>query len=178
VFWVFFAIITTYGAETHPIAHKYLTHGTVLELIWTVTPALILMFVAFPSFRLLYLMDYPIYGVNNNNNNILLYSFVMPVTKLTPIKIKIKTTMILTQKVIQHLSKKWMNHFKLNKNIQITQSFSLLGFILSQLNLNVDDTASHLTQISYGFFFIEFGCFNLFSKCSRFYDNIHLNSKR
>jgi len=92
VFWVFFALITTYGSETHPIAHKYLTHGTVLELIWTITPALILMFVAFPSFRLLYLMDYPIYGVNNNNNNnnnnILLYSFVMPVTKLTPIKTK------------------------------------------------------------------------------------------
>jgi cytochrome c oxidase subunit 2 len=59
VFWVFFAIITTYGSETHPIAHKYLTHGTVLELIWTISPALILMFVAFPSFRLLYLMDKP-----------------------------------------------------------------------------------------------------------------------
>ena len=57
VFWVFFSIISTYGSEYHPIAHKYLTHGTVLELIWTITPALILMFVAFPSFRLLYLMD-------------------------------------------------------------------------------------------------------------------------
>jgi len=57
VFWVFFSLISTYGSENHPIAHKYLTHGTVLELIWTITPALILMFVAFPSFRLLYLMD-------------------------------------------------------------------------------------------------------------------------
>lgn len=64
MFWVFFAIITTYGSETHPIAHKYLTHGTVLELIWTISPALILMFVAFPSFRLLYLMDKP--GLNHD----------------------------------------------------------------------------------------------------------------
>ena len=57
VFWVFFSLIYTFGAENHPIAHKYLTHGTVLELIWTITPALILMLVAFPSFRLLYFMD-------------------------------------------------------------------------------------------------------------------------
>jgi cytochrome c oxidase subunit 2 len=57
VFLVFYSIINTYGSHKHPIAHKYLTHGTVLELIWTITPALILIVVAFPSFRLLYLMD-------------------------------------------------------------------------------------------------------------------------
>lgn len=32
---------------------------TVLELIWTITPAIILIAIAFPSFRLLYLMDSP-----------------------------------------------------------------------------------------------------------------------
>jgi cytochrome c oxidase subunit 2 len=64
VFWVFFSLIYSYSSQNHPIAHKYLTHGTVLELIWTITPALILIVVAFPSFRLLYLMDYPIHGVN------------------------------------------------------------------------------------------------------------------
>jgi len=57
VFWVFFSLIYYYESKNHPKAHKNLTHGTVLELIWTITPALILMFVAFPSFRLLYLMD-------------------------------------------------------------------------------------------------------------------------
>jgi len=57
VFFVFFSLIYSYDSKNHPIAHKYLTHGTVLELIWTVTPALILIVVAFPSFRLLYLMD-------------------------------------------------------------------------------------------------------------------------
>jgi cytochrome c oxidase subunit 2 len=46
-----------YNTNKSPIAHKYLTHGTVLELIWTVTPALILIAIAFPSFRLLYLLD-------------------------------------------------------------------------------------------------------------------------
>jgi heme/copper-type cytochrome/quinol oxidase subunit 2 len=39
------------------ISHKYLNHGTLIELIWTITPAIILILIAFPSFKLLYLMD-------------------------------------------------------------------------------------------------------------------------
>ena len=34
-----------------------ITHGTVLEIIWTIIPALILVSIAFPSFSLLYSMD-------------------------------------------------------------------------------------------------------------------------
>jgi cytochrome c oxidase subunit 2 len=33
------------------------THGTLLEMIWTISPALILIAIAFPSLRLLYLID-------------------------------------------------------------------------------------------------------------------------
>jgi hypothetical protein len=44
--------------------------------------------------------------------------------------------------------------FKL-KNIKITQSFSLFGIVMSQLNLNVDETASNITQISYGFLLLS-----------------------
>ena len=57
VFWVLFSLIYYYSSNKNPIAHKYLTHGTVLELVWTITPALLLIAIAFPSFRLLYLMD-------------------------------------------------------------------------------------------------------------------------
>jgi len=32
-------------------------HGTVLEIVWTITPSIILMFIAVPSFALLYSMD-------------------------------------------------------------------------------------------------------------------------
>jgi len=46
-----------YSSTKNPIAYKYLTHGTIVELVWTITPALILIAIAFPSFRLLYLMD-------------------------------------------------------------------------------------------------------------------------
>lgn len=34
-----------------------LTHGTLIEMIWTITPALILLIIAIPSFSLLYAMD-------------------------------------------------------------------------------------------------------------------------
>lgn len=37
--------------------YKYLTEGTVIEIVWTVIPAIILIFIAFPSLKLLYLMD-------------------------------------------------------------------------------------------------------------------------
>ena len=36
------------------------THGTVIEIIWTLTPALILLFIAVPSFALLYAIDEPV----------------------------------------------------------------------------------------------------------------------
>jgi len=55
--WVLLSIIRNYVSNASPISHKYLNHGTLIELIWTITPALILILIAFPSFKLLYLMD-------------------------------------------------------------------------------------------------------------------------
>jgi hypothetical protein len=66
----------------------------------------------------------------------------------------LKKQMIRTQMIIQHQSNQLINHFKLNTNIKITQSF-FFSFIFSNLNLNVDDTASNLTQVSYGVFLLS-----------------------
>jgi cytochrome c oxidase subunit II len=55
--WIMISIIKNYNNVVSPISHKYLNHGTLIELIWTITPALILVLIAFPSFKLLYLMD-------------------------------------------------------------------------------------------------------------------------
>lgn len=57
VFWVLFSIVYYYNSNSNPIAYKYLKHGSIIELVWTITPALILMAIAFPSFRILYIMD-------------------------------------------------------------------------------------------------------------------------
>jgi len=37
--------------------YKYLVEGTVVEIVWTIVPAIILLFIAFPSLQLLYSMD-------------------------------------------------------------------------------------------------------------------------
>ena len=55
--WILLSIVRNYIESKSPISHKYLNHGTLIELIWTITPAIILILIAFPSFKLLYLMD-------------------------------------------------------------------------------------------------------------------------
>lgn len=55
--WILLTIVRNYINTKSPISHKYLNHGTLIELIWTITPAIILILIAFPSFKLLYLLD-------------------------------------------------------------------------------------------------------------------------
>ena len=67
VAWVMLSIVRNYVETKSPISHKYLNHGTLIELIWTITPAVILILIAFPSFKLLYLMD----EVNDSSMSVL-----------------------------------------------------------------------------------------------------------
>lgn len=55
--WILISLIRQNVNNKSHISNKYLNHGTLVELIWTITPALILILIAFPSFKLLYLMD-------------------------------------------------------------------------------------------------------------------------
>jgi len=71
VLWMFVSIIKDFFFTLRTPSHvKYLTsyrkglylsnrvvHGTLLEIVWTITPSLILMLIAIPSFGLLYAMD-------------------------------------------------------------------------------------------------------------------------
>lgn len=57
VFWILIQIILNFIKTKRFISHKYLVHGTFIETIWTITPAVILFFIGVPSIKLLYLMD-------------------------------------------------------------------------------------------------------------------------
>lgn len=57
VMWIMLQIITRFAKTHRFISHKYMVHGSLIEIIWTLTPALILVTIAFPSFKLLYLID-------------------------------------------------------------------------------------------------------------------------
>lgn len=49
-------VIWRYNAKRNPVPKQF-SHNTVLEIAWTAIPALILLAIALPSFRLLYFMD-------------------------------------------------------------------------------------------------------------------------
>lgn len=57
VFWMLLSTGINYSYRNSPITMKHLNHGTLIEIIWTVSPALILVAIAFPSFKLLYMLD-------------------------------------------------------------------------------------------------------------------------
>jgi len=57
VFWIILSIVWNFNTSRNKLVYRYLNHGTLIELIWTVGPALVLVAIAFPSFKLLYLMD-------------------------------------------------------------------------------------------------------------------------
>ncbi len=52
-------VVWRFNAKRHPVPSKT-SHNTVLELIWTAVPIVILVVIAIPSFKLLYFMDKPV----------------------------------------------------------------------------------------------------------------------
>ena len=56
--WMLYRSIMLFSDVSHPaIAPENFTHSTLLEVVWTISPALILMLIGLPSFALLYSMD-------------------------------------------------------------------------------------------------------------------------
>lgn len=55
--WLLFRICLNFNSRKRAISHKSSVHGSLIETIWTLVPILILILIAFPSFKLLYLTD-------------------------------------------------------------------------------------------------------------------------
>jgi cytochrome c oxidase subunit 2 len=54
--WLLFRTTFAFHHTKNPVASQ-ITHGTTIEIVWTITPSLILMVIAIPSFALLYSID-------------------------------------------------------------------------------------------------------------------------
>ena len=54
--WIVFQSIFLFSETENPVPARFV-HGTAIEIIWTITPAIILLIIAVPSFALLYSMD-------------------------------------------------------------------------------------------------------------------------
>jgi cytochrome c oxidase subunit 2 len=55
-FWLLFRIVYAFDEEKYGNPSKEV-HGMIIEIAWTISPAIILMIIALPSFALLYAMD-------------------------------------------------------------------------------------------------------------------------
>jgi cytochrome c oxidase subunit 2 len=59
VIWMLAYVFTTFNVETQNKAYtiERFTHSNLLEIIWTIIPAIVLVFIGIPSFTLLYCLD-------------------------------------------------------------------------------------------------------------------------
>jgi cytochrome c oxidase subunit 2 len=100
VSWMLFKIITRFNKNSSPTS---VVHGTTIEIIWTLVPAILLIIIAVPSFSLLYAVDevvnpsitlkivgnqwywnyqYSDYS-NDNQENIVFDSYLLPESELS-----------------------------------------------------------------------------------------------
>jgi cytochrome c oxidase subunit 2 len=56
VFWMLYQVIINFNETNHKIPKRF-THSSLLEIIWTILPAIVLLFIAIPSFSLLYSLE-------------------------------------------------------------------------------------------------------------------------
>jgi len=56
VLWMLYKVVRDFDETVNVVPEKF-THSSALEIIWTVLPAVVLMFIAVPSFGLLYSLD-------------------------------------------------------------------------------------------------------------------------
>lgn len=58
VFWLMFRIVALYNEISNPMMYlERFSHSSILEIVWTVIPAVVLLLLAIPSFALLYSLD-------------------------------------------------------------------------------------------------------------------------
>jgi len=56
VLWMLYQVFVFFNEGTNPFSVKF-THSSLLEIVWTILPAVVLMVIAIPSFGLLYSLD-------------------------------------------------------------------------------------------------------------------------
>jgi len=56
VCWMLYTITKNFSSDVNSVSNKF-THASLLEIVWTILPAVILLVIAWPSFVLLYSLD-------------------------------------------------------------------------------------------------------------------------
>jgi cytochrome c oxidase subunit 2 len=57
VFWMLYYVVKNFNSTTNSSNIEKFTHSNTLEIVWTIIPAVLLVFIGIPSFALLYSLD-------------------------------------------------------------------------------------------------------------------------
>nr|ALO70771.1 cytochrome c oxidase subunit 2 [Nudobius lentus] len=146
--------------------YRFLLEGQMIELIWTILPAITLIFIALPSLRLLYLLD----EVNNplvtiktighqwywsyeysDFNNVEFDSYMIPSNELNPYNFR-----------LLDVDNRMAVPFNSQIRMLVTADDVLHSWTIPSLSVKIDATPGRLNQIS--FFINRTGLF--FGQCS------------
>lgn len=145
VAWVLGSVVVNFSSDKSPIVYKYANHGTLIELVWTITPAFILIAIAFPSFKLLYLMDFSLECLDYYcfKSGASLLAVVLGKRKAVPIKsIKSNCTAI-----VAHGVPGWSLGFLLSQYCRVMTTMTMqvrsiiTGHLLGDGSLNITHTS-------------------------------------
>lgn len=155
VSWILFSIVKTY--HNNPLPYKYMKHGQLIEIVWTIFPAVVLLIIAFPSFILLYLCDevispaitikvigYQWYWkyeysdfINDNGETIEFESYVIPDDLLEEGQLRLLDTD--TSVVVP---------VDLHIRFVVTAADVIHDFAIPSLGIKIDATPGRLNQVS------------------------------
>nr|AYW52627.1 cytochrome c oxidase subunit 2 [Elateridae sp. JWH-2018] len=146
--------------------NRFLLEGQTIELIWTVAPAITLIFIALPSLRLLYLLDEvnsPLVSVKSIGHqwywsyelsdfkNIEFDSYMIPATELKPFNFR-----------LLDVDNRLPIPFKSQIRMMITSTDVIHSWTIPSAGVKIDATPGRINQIS--FFLNQPGLF--FGQCS------------
>nr|QDI93896.1 cytochrome c oxidase subunit II [Tuxedo drakei]QDI93909.1 cytochrome c oxidase subunit II [Tuxedo drakei] len=135
------------------ITNRYLLESEFIELIWTILPAIILMFIALPSLKILYLMD----EVDNPNLTIKAighqwyWSYEYSDIKNTEVESYMKPSNMLEGSEFRLLEVDNRIVLPMNSTIRIlvTSSDVIHSWAMPSLGLKIDGTPGRLNQGSF-----------------------------
>nr|QIV24733.1 cytochrome c oxidase subunit II [Eurynassa australis] len=135
------------------LSHRYLLEGQFIEIIWTILPAVTLIFIALPSLRLLYILDEvnsPAITIKtighqwywsyeySDFKNIEFDSYMIPVNEMEPFNFR-----------LLDVDNRVVIPFELQIRMMITAADVIHSWTVPALGIKVDATPGRLNQVSF-----------------------------